>query len=217
LANRRAAWLTGSIVYVLSAQYFVGEVVAASAWQDPAYDWRANYISDLGVVTCGEVCSPLHAVMNTSFVLLGVLVALGSVLLRGHLASGLARNLFVTLMVTSGIGDVLVGLFPGSVEVDATGADLLHVVGAVLAIVGGNTGIVVAGIALRRAGAHPKIATYSIASGLVGLSAFALFGLGVDLGLGIGAMERLAAYPITLWMIVVGTVSLIRSRAPVGR
>lgn len=209
---RRQPWVLGGIVYVLAAQYFVGEQIAAAAWTDPPYDWRHDYISDLGVVTCTEVsgiCSPLHAVMNASFVLLGLIVICGSVLLRSCLDPTPARTLFVGLMSASGVGDVLVGTFPGSVDAAASGTNLLHVLGAVLAIVGGNAGIMVAGIALIRSDRHRAIGFYSIASGMVGLAAFALFALGRDLGIGIGLVERVAADPITMWMIVVGTAALV--------
>jgi len=195
-------WVGGG-AYLLTAQYFVGEYVAAAGWRSPAYDFATNYISDLGVTT-----APRHAVMNTSFVLLGVLNATGSVLLRGRLRPGRLRQAAVALMVTSGIGDVLVGLFPGSVESQATGTNLPHVVGAVLAIGAGNAGILAAGLALRPT--HRRLAVYSMASGAFGLGAFALFGLGVDLGLGIGTVERLAADPVVIWMMLVGSLSLLR-------
>lgn len=201
--------MLGGIVYVLAVQYFVGEQIAAAAWTDPPYDWRHDYISDLGVVTCEQICSPLHAVMNASFVLLGVIVITGSVLLRHCLDATPARLLFVGLMCASGVGDVLVGTFPGSVDAVASGTNVLHVLGAVLAIVGGNAGILVAGIALLRSNRHRMLGTYSVASGVIGLAAFALFALGLDLGVGIGLVERVAADPITVWMIVAGTATLV--------
>jgi hypothetical membrane protein len=68
-----------------SLQYFVAQVIAASAWEPP-YSWRLNAISDLGAVGCGpfdgrSVCSPLNGVMNASFILLGLAMTAGSVLL----------------------------------------------------------------------------------------------------------------------------------------
>jgi hypothetical protein len=44
---------------------------------------------------------------------------------------------------------------------------------------------------------------------VIGLAAFALFALGLDLGVGIGLVERVAADPITVWMVVVGTATLV--------
>src|SRR4051794_39648802 len=55
--------LTGPLVWVLSIQYFVVQIVVAFAW-NPPYSWRLDAISDLGATTCGQfdgrhVCSPL--------------------------------------------------------------------------------------------------------------------------------------------------------------
>src|SRR4051794_14748904 len=64
--------LVGPIVWQLSVQYFLVQVVVASAWKS-SYSWRLNAISDLGATSCGQfdgryMCSPLHALMNTSFI-----------------------------------------------------------------------------------------------------------------------------------------------------
>jgi hypothetical membrane protein len=77
----------GAIAFVLGTiQFFVFHVIVELAWSQP-YSWAQNNISDLGNVTCGAwgengryVCSPLHAWMNTSFVLKGMLLAAGLVL-----------------------------------------------------------------------------------------------------------------------------------------
>ena len=52
------------------------------------------------------------------------------------------------------------------------------------------------------------LAVYSIASGVVGLLATALFVSDLYLGVGIGGMERLAAYPLPLWLFVAGSYFL---------
>lgn len=204
---------TGAGVYLMAGQYFVAEQLTAAAWHEPGYSWRHNYISDLGIVDCSAaVCSPQHEVMNGSFMLLGSIVAVGSVMSRRHLPAGRHRRVAACLMVASGVGDLLVGLFPGSVS--GTGAaNLLHTTGAVLAILGGNAGILLAGLALRHGGRR-AIAGYSVASGLVGLVALVLFGLGIDLGLGIGTVERIAADPIVVWMVVVGIAVNLKTGRP---
>lgn len=201
LSRRRA----GGVVYALAVQYFVAEVVTASRWRDPAYSWTGNYISDLGLPDCSPLlCSPAHLVMNTALVAQGTIIATGSLLLAAALPAGRLRTIAVSLMVMSGVGDVLVATFPGSVEEVASAADRVHTLGAALAIFGGNAGIVATGLALRRARRHPHVAGFSLASGGLGLVALALFGTGHDLGLGVGTMERLAADPIIVWLIAVG-------------
>jgi hypothetical membrane protein len=85
-----------------------------------------------------------------------------------------------------------------------------HKAGAGLQFVVGNAGLVVLGAALARG--RPGLAAYSVASGAVGLLATALFVAELYLGLGVGGMERLAAYPLPAWLVVAGAC-LTRSRA----
>ena len=210
--SRAPAWV-GSVVYLLSAQYFVAEWVAAAAWNDPPYSFSDNYISDLGVIGCSDVCSPRHGVMNAGFVMLGVIVATGSFLLIRRLASGGLARAALMLMLVSGAGDILVGLFPGSVDQDVSGSSPFHAIGAFMAIFAGNAGIAILGTAMWRRREHLVLAGYSMASGAVGLVALASFGLDIDLGLGVGAIERVAADPIVIWMVVVGIVTLITQSA----
>src|SRR5262245_26670143 len=53
------------------------------------------------------------------------------------------------------------------------------------------------------------LAAYSIVSGVAGLIATALFITDYHFGLGMGGMERVAAYPLPLWLTVFG-ISLVR-------
>ena len=64
--------------------------------------------------------------------------------------------------------------------------------------------MVLLGIALTQSREHQVLAIYSIFSGVVGLVATALFINDHYLGLGIGGMESVAAYPLRLWLIVAG-------------
>ncbi|GHG53615.1 hypothetical protein GCM10012320_24340 [Sinomonas cellulolyticus] len=76
------AWSAVSVV-----QFFVAEAATIAAWRGPApYSRRLNLISDLGQRHCGlhgtrEVCSPLHALMNVSFVLQGFGMVIAALLI----------------------------------------------------------------------------------------------------------------------------------------
>lgn len=57
----------------------------------PSYSLAHNTISDLGDTTCGifngrPICSPLHVLMNISFVVLGLTMVAGSLLVSRTLA-----------------------------------------------------------------------------------------------------------------------------------
>ena len=49
-----------------------------------------------------------------------------------------------------------------------------------------------------------RVAVLSLAVGAVGLVSFLLLGSAPSLGLGIGLVERLAGYPVVVWMIAIG-------------
>jgi LPXTG-site transpeptidase (sortase) family protein len=77
--------LLGPIIWMLCVQYFITQIVVASAWHT-SFSLTRNVISDLGNTACGQygdrfVCSPLHGLMNASFLLLGLTMATGSLLI----------------------------------------------------------------------------------------------------------------------------------------
>jgi hypothetical membrane protein len=189
----------GPVFWMLSVQYYVVQVVVASAWQVP-FSLRFNTISDLGNTACGQygqriVCSPLHADMNGSFIALGVSMMIGSLLIYNEFKESRATAFGFGAMAAAGFGTLLVGLFPENT------VSALHILGAGLPFFVGNVGLVVLGLKLP----VPKpLRLYTLVSGAVMLIALALFVAGVYLGLGIGGMERVVAYPQTIWLIVFG-------------
>lgn len=196
----------GAFAWISSVQFFVAQFVVQSAWTTP-FSLTGNYISDLGNTTCGPfppgsnmyVCSPWHAAMNASFVLIGVTVIAGAALVRNAFRPRLSR-VGLALVAVGGLGFVLVGLYPENVNFPP------HRLGATLHFVIGNLGLVVLGLSIFGFRPWRGWAGYSIASGGVGLLATALLASGDYLNLGIGGMERLAAYPLPLWTLVMGVV-----------
>lgn len=208
-----------SIIWILAVQFFVAQAVVQSAWTTP-FSLKENFISDLGNTTCGPypvdsnsyVCSPWHAWMNASFVLLGLIILSGVALGRSAFPPGWLSVSGLVILSLAGIGIILVGLFPENENI------ALHRVGAAGHFVLGNLAMAVLGIALTGgnqlgaglAASRPAFAIFSIVSGVVGLVSTALFITDHYLGLGIGGMERVAAYPLPLWLIVAG-ISFLRS------
>ena len=200
----------GAIVWVLAIQFFIAQIIVQSAWTTP-FSLTANFISDLGNTTCGPypvgssmyVCSPWHAGMNASFISLGVIILLGIALTWRAFPPGRTRMIGLALLALAGPGEILVGLFPENVNITP------HSIGAAAHFVSGNLGIAVLGMAIAATRRQRPLAVFSIVAGSLGLLATALFVSGRYLGIGIGGMERIAAYPLPLWLIVVG-VSLLR-------
>lgn len=192
--------LIGPIIWVLAAEYFVAQLVVASSFIS-GYSWANNVISDLGNSACGHysnrfVCSPDHALMNASFILLGIIMASGSLLIYQEFRESRKSLVGFSLMVLAGIGSIFVGIFPENT------VGVLHSTGAILALGIGNVSLIVLGLALGRV--RNIFRYYTLATGIVSLVAFLLFASGFYLGLGEGAIERIASYPQTLWLILFG-------------
>ncbi|MFJ6351027.1 DUF998 domain-containing protein [Streptomyces sp. NPDC092046] len=204
-----AAWIVGVV------QFFVVHVMTESAWARP-YSWARNNISDLGNAHCAlqsepeprYVCSPEHGLMNGSFVALGVLLVVGAVLTGGALwRRGRTAAVARLLLAGAGAGFVLVGLAPADVD------ENLHVLGALLIMATGNIGLILAGSAL----AERTPAPLRWGTGLLGAAAVTALGLFLShhyLGLGMGGMERVAAFPVLLWALAAGVRGLVPRTAP---
>lgn len=196
-------------------QFFITQVVVASAWSRP-FSLMADYISDLGNTACGAypagsqhiVCSPWHVAMNISFIVLGITMTLGARFTRDAFPPGWVRNLAIALFTMAGAGVFMVGIYPENTD------NARHVMGAGLNFVAGNIAMIVYGLALaQRPSQHRGLVAFSVISGTVGMLATVLLISGQFMGLGVGGMERVAAYPMTVWQIVLGVAVLRWSAA----
>jgi hypothetical membrane protein len=202
---------SGAFAWVLAAQFFITQVVVATAWPRH-FSLKTDYISDLGNTFCGPypagsahiVCSPWHPAMNLSFMVLGVTMIIGAVLTREAFPPGWVRELAVLLFSLAGIGVFIVGVYPENTD------NARHVLGAGLNFVSGNIALIVFGLALAQRPTHGGLTRFSIFAGALGMLATLLFVSGNYLGIGLGGMERVAAYPMSVWQIVTG-VALLRS------
>jgi hypothetical membrane protein len=179
----------GACLWLLCLQFFIAEQVARMGWTGH-YSMRRDYISDLGANA-----SSLHWVMNGSFVLQGLLIFFGAVLLRG-----LLPRIAVALLAIAGLGVLVVGLVP-----EDTNARL-HLLGAAANFLGGNLAIIL----LAK---HWK-SWITFAAGSIGLlAAFALAFRGMSWDA--GTVERLAAYPLPLFLSWSGW-RMLRDHLPQG-
>ena len=191
--------LVGPAFWIASIQFFIIMLVVALAWPTH-YSLLHNTISDLGNTTCGVyngryVCSPQHAWMNASFIVLGSTMVAGSVLIYHEFKKSLASAIGFSFMAIGGLGTIVVGVFAENT------ISSLHVFGATLPFLIGNLSMIILGLCL----AMPKnLRVYTILSGVISLIAATLFAVNAYLGIGIGGMERIAANLQTVWLIVFG-------------
>ena len=208
------AFLVGSVVYL------VAEAIAASAWKDSSYSYADNWISDLGSATAGvfqgrALNSPLNVVMNSGFIIQGLLFGLGVILLSRTL-SGRIRTFTVVMGVVSTVGYILVGTFHGSLQAQQDGTLPLHFTGATLAILGANVLSLVLGLHWRKTPETRVIGIASIIVGAIGLVAVVTLFLTFGTGVPSGAIERASVYTIVVWQVIVA-VTLLRSRAATAK
>ncbi|MCK7624417.1 DUF998 domain-containing protein [Streptomyces sp. RS10V-4] len=202
-----AAWL------VATAQFLLVQVVVGAAWPTP-YSWAGNNISDLGNIHCRMwdvsrpryVCSPLHDAMNLSFAVHGVLLLLGILATGAHW--GRSRlSLCARVLLAAGAGGwVLVGCVPADAD------ENLHVLGALLIMGLGNLGLVCTGFLPGNAlfGRLRPVSVLPAAAAV--LAAWLFFGQH-DPGLGLGSLERIAAFAADAWTVVMALALLRTPRA----
>lgn len=197
--------LIGAVFWILSIQYFIVQFIVALAWVEP-YNLARNTISDLGNTACGNyhehfVCSPLHSWMNASFVFLGISMIAGSALIYRQERKNLAVAIGFGCLILAGSGTALVGLFPENT------ISAIHILGAALSFLIGNLALLILGYSLKL---PSWLRCYTIASGIIALTALGLFITSNYLHLGIGGMERLTAYPQTICLIIFGVWRALR-------
>ena len=187
--------LAGFALWSLCFQFFVGEQIARLGWPGP-YSMTRDYISDLGAAR-----SPLHWVMNGSFQLQGLLIFFGTVLVRRFYPVKPVYWIALSLLAVAGVGVLLVGLVPEDEDIR------LHLMGAAANFVGGNLAMILLGLASPKR----RYGRVTLLLGSVGLLATLALMFRSGLGSEVGMIERLAAYPLPLWLTWTG---LRRDAAP---
>jgi hypothetical membrane protein len=188
-SSRIAPWL-GAGWWALCFQFFVAEQIARLGWPGN-YSMTGNWISDLGAAN-----SPRHWVMNGSFIVQGVLISVGAILMRRLFPAKASYRVALLLFVVSGLGVLVVGLMPEDRDAQ------VHRLAALVHLLGGNLAMVLMGLAMAAGAARVRFrGVITLLAGLLGLTALVLLGLGEK---NVGTFERLAAYPLTLWLTWTG-------------
>jgi hypothetical membrane protein len=201
----RYDWM-GPVIIVLSSWYFAAQVLAAWVFR-PEYSFVSNVISDLGNTGCppagSNICSPRWVVMDASIALLGLAMIVGSVLIFSEFSfsserreRGAAIAAFVCLAL-GGAGAILVGSVPENVNTAH-----LHTVGTAMAIGFGQLAILVLGLVLRQI--PDWLREFMLVTSLFVLLAGISIAFKHQFGVGEGALERLAQYPESVWLILFG-------------
>jgi hypothetical membrane protein len=197
--------LAGTLWLIAGATYLAAEAIAAAAY--PGYSYARNYISDLGIpYPVAGAHSALAWVMNFGgFILDGVLYGAAALI---AFRSGASRA-FLLLALLHAVGTIVVGAAHSGPREVASGMHHLHVLGAAMAIIGGNAASIVAG-----GFGPPAYRSISLGLGLFGLLSLVMLEANRMLGMAIlpdAVFERGSVYAITAWEILTGV--MLRSSA----
>ena len=213
--SERLQYLAGSILWLLTFQYFICEQITRLAWKIH-YSMAFSLISDLGAVHCSygpdaalavlpNVCSPLHNVMNASLMVQGCLILGGALLVRRMFPDGWMFTLAMFLLAVAGVAVSFVGIAP-----EDTGGEL-HGECAALFFYSCNLGMILIGVGYRLVRRMHRSVPALVCGG-VGLLAVLVMPASNHLLVGVGTIERLAAYPLPLWLMYTGYTFVKRLR-----
>lgn len=114
----------GLLSWMALLLYFPAEMLIISRTTKP-YSIMDQAMSDLGVLSCGsdayplaayEICSPMAHEMNIIFILTGMLIAAGAVLLHRFWGNSKWTVSATILFVIYGLGYTISGVFPADVN-----------------------------------------------------------------------------------------------------
>lgn len=201
--------ITGALWVAAPLWYVLCEAVTAG-WY-PGYNYAHFFISDLGVsettlLDGRPMASAIPQVMNAGFIGAGLLFFVGLVVIAPQLRRGVNRWFFLLMGVLHSVGIVFVALVPGGPSGFETGLIIIHMIGAVGLIVGGNIAAILSGRAFASMGLPGPVRYLGPVLGALG---FVSAGLLVAHALvPDGVSERGSVYTFFLWQFLMGVILL---------
>jgi hypothetical membrane protein len=184
---------------VAAVGYLILEAAAAAGFE-PAYSYARNYISDLGL----NAVSPRAYLMHAAFCLQGILFFLGGLCIVG-IHENLRPRTFLGLLAANSIGNIVIG---------TVHSGAVHRAGAAMAIVGGNTAILVGSAIVATVGSWRWYRRISNLIGTLGLLSLMMLMINSAASkanlLPDGAWERGSVYSIIVWQLLTAACLLIR-------
>lgn len=195
--GRNLRHIGAGLLWCLVFAYLLAELVTATAWKT-AYSFRHDTISDLGITTCTpNMCSPLHLLMNATFVALGLLTIIGAIAFRDYLPHGPRQWSIVGLAVVIGLSTAATGFFPSNDGI------VVHGLAVMPAFVSRHIVLILLAIWLWKQ--RRLVAVWSAFCASAGLTGTIL----LTIGLQVGITERLVFYPLPTWMAVTGAAIVL--------
>jgi hypothetical membrane protein len=179
--------VAGTLFFIAVTQFVLGLIVSEALYS--GYSISDNYISDLGV-------GPSSMIFSSSVFLMGLLLIIGAYFLQ----RAFNFELLTVLLILTAIGAMGVGIFTEDFGI-------IHgVVSLITFVCSGLSAIfsVICSYVHKFDLVKMPFSIISVILGLITLGALALFMAGIDLGLGVGGMERMIVYPVLTWGVGFG-------------
>jgi len=167
------------------------------------YNLLYQPMSDLGVTTCGpdtyplalyEICSPSHLLMNWTFALTGVVIAVGAILLDQFWPRGRRATSATVLLVIYGLSYAISGIVPANIGF------AWHTLGALPGMIAQIPALLL--IALTVRDRMPQLAVWTSVCLAITTGMLLLLALQpVVPGLPGGLLQRLLYGSVFLWMV----------------
>jgi hypothetical membrane protein len=183
--------VAGTLFFIAATQFVLGLTVAEALY--PGFNTSVYYISDLGI-------GPSALIFNSSAFLLGLLLLIGTYILR-HVPDFKTVNI---LLVLTALGAMGIGIFTKNYRIAHGGV-------ATMAFFFAGLTAITSSKVLKK-----PLSLISIILGVMTLAALALFSIGMVtsgsltsdiaynsnfyLGLGPGGMEHMIIYPVGIWL-----------------
>ena len=172
--------------------FFVAQIIVGAAWHDPAYNWREQNLSDLGITGY-----PLHALMNATFIFQGAVLAIGVWLVRIIWHKTFCPVIARVMLSLAGVGWIVIGLTPYNL------LTVIHTAfGAIPVMAFCSAGLIFAGYGKNRVH-FGRFWIVTVAIGIACLVSGCLYFSGTYLYIGKGAMERIWLYAPLVWTLVI--------------
>lgn len=191
--------VAGYVFVIGSLYYIVAEAISATFFNDSIFNtYIFHTISELGIPAAN---SPMSWLMNSAFILIGLALIFGDFYgLKDYIIKN--KTVFYILTLVTGLGVIIVGLIHGGNPFTLG----YHMVGAMMAILGGNVLLVVISRSMGEFSGFQKI---TLILGIFGLIVFWIMFFSMQ-SIYMPVYERLSVYTLIVWSFLAG-IFLLKS------
>ena len=189
--------ISGAMLIIASTYYVLAEAISAYYFHDTLFNTYVYHtISELGIP---NVNSPLSLLMNSAFIFIGLALLFNNYYrFKDYLIDN--KILYYVLTLITSLGVIMVGLIHGGNPLTSG----YHTIGAVMAIAGGNTLLIVISKSMKEFTEYNKI-TFIL--GNLGIIMFLILFFNMN-SIYMPVFERISVYTMIIWSFITGTYLL---------